>query len=41
MIILRRTSMRTSGDWVLKLFFFVLAIVMVYCLWIAPLKGWQ
>lgn len=41
MTIQRRASMRISGDWVLRLLFFVLAIVMVYCLWVAPLKGWQ
>lgn len=33
--------MRNSEDWVLDLFFLVLAIVMVYCLWVAPLMGWQ
>lgn len=32
--------MRTSDDWVLSLLFAVLAFVMVYCLWLAPLMGW-
>lgn len=32
--------MRTSEDWALNLLFAALAIVMVYCLWLAPLMGW-
>lgn len=41
MTIPRMTSMRNSEDWFLDLFFLFLAIVMVYCLWVAPLMGWQ
>lgn len=32
--------MRTSEDWALNLLFAVIVIVMIYCLWLAPLMGW-
>lgn len=32
--------MRNNGDLVVQLFFFALALTMVYCLWVAPLMGW-